>query len=348
MKNSGLNLLKIISAVCVLVYHTINTFFDIEQFDGLKKCFVSAFFWGSGRISVAVFIIISSWYLCEKKQFINRIIYLWLSTLLYSTIVGLVFISDNYSFFIKQLFPITNNVSWFISTYIFVLILAPFMNEILNRYDIKYLLITFGLIFGVVKMVYPNSRLWISDIDIYIYIYMLTGFIKLQTKFRPKMIPCIIVFLLSYLLEILWFTYFDTVSHFFSIIPIMGYSKWMFFQNFQYLLPLLTAYSLFGIFININITSVKLTRFIDYLSGGLFGVYVCLSMDGPNGHLWWGEFFNISKYNLVKTYCCIIIIFILTDFLDHFRLIIVKYIMSFNAFKRMINKAELLYCPSND
>lgn len=301
---------------------------------------------GGGRFSVLVFIIISSWFLCEKIKFINRVFYTWFSTFFWSTSVGLWFfiVSGNYPFFIKHFFPITSNVVWFISNYIFVLLLAPFMNKMLDSFNVKYMLIVFGILFCVIKMVYPNSGLWISDLDLFLFVYLLTGFIKLQTTFRPKMVPCALVFLLSYIVEIVWFAYFDSAYNYLPIIPIMGYSKWMFFSNLQFLLPLISAYSLFGMFANINIPSGLLTRSINYISDGLLGVYVCLSMDGPSGHLWWGDYFNLSSSNLWEIYICIIFVFFAVDFLDHLRMRIIKHLLSTNVFKKAINWAEQRYC----
>lgn len=132
-RNCGIELLRILSAVMVLAYHFVNTCFDMNSVNLPMRFLIYNLFFGGGRLAVNVFVIIGAWFLCDKKIEINKICELWLTTFVYSVLVGFIyFVKDRNSFLkIKQILPISTEVVWFISAYIILMILVPLLNVIL-------------------------------------------------------------------------------------------------------------------------------------------------------------------------------------------------------------------------
>ena len=67
MKNrsSNIELLRIIAALFVLSYHTVNATVDINALELPSRFAMTGLFFGMGRISVNIFVIISAWFLCK-------------------------------------------------------------------------------------------------------------------------------------------------------------------------------------------------------------------------------------------------------------------------------------------
>ncbi len=74
MRDTNIDLMKIICAFMVLVYHVINTLVPVESFSRGKQFLIWSFFWGGGRLAVNAFVIISSWYLCDKTFSFKRMV----------------------------------------------------------------------------------------------------------------------------------------------------------------------------------------------------------------------------------------------------------------------------------
>lgn len=179
-RDTNIDLMKIICALMVLIYHTVNTLVPVESFSMVKQFFVWSFFWGGGRIAVNSFVIISSWYLCDKFFSFKRVLSSWISTLVYSATVGafFAFSQGDFEFFIFHLLPISTNVIWFMRAYILMLLMTPVMNFILEMDKLRNFLIVMIVIFSIYKTLYPGNVLDLGDWEVFLLIYLITGYIK--------------------------------------------------------------------------------------------------------------------------------------------------------------------------
>ena len=105
-------------------------------------------------ICVNLYVLISGYFLlyCDFKS--SRIVRTWFLTCFYSFIITLLFYiilpgSVTIPMLIKSLFPISTDYYWFVTQYIGVLLLSPFIGilaRILNRKQYIFLLIALGFI----------------------------------------------------------------------------------------------------------------------------------------------------------------------------------------------------------
>lgn len=49
-RDTNIDLMKIICALMVLIYHTVNTLVPVESFSMVKQFFVWSFFWGGDAL----------------------------------------------------------------------------------------------------------------------------------------------------------------------------------------------------------------------------------------------------------------------------------------------------------
>ena len=116
-RNSNIELLRIIAALFVLSYHAINALELPSRF------IMTGLFFGMGRISVNIFVIISAWFLCEQKFKFERITNTWLSTIFYTIPIALVFVyfgKADLVYLITNMFPVFFQPLWFITAYFLV------------------------------------------------------------------------------------------------------------------------------------------------------------------------------------------------------------------------------------
>ena len=118
-----------------------------------------------------------SGYVSNKKTIpYKRIINLWFQAIFYSFIVSLLMNlfyfkkTMSLSFLVKSLMPITNNTFWYITAYIPLLFLAPFLNrslENMGERELKHLLIVMLFVFSFLALLgdswslYGYSCIWI-------------------------------------------------------------------------------------------------------------------------------------------------------------------------------------------
>ena len=176
----GIELLRILSAIMVLVYHSVNTIIDIDSLSAQQKIITTNIFYGGGRFAVNIFVIIGAWFLCDRNFKFRRISNLWFVTFLYSIIVGAIFFIAERSllFCAKQLFPITTEAVWFISCYIILLVVSPLLNVLIYNPKLHKIIVLIATIYILVPTILPISAYKLSNIGWFIMLYLLTGVLK--------------------------------------------------------------------------------------------------------------------------------------------------------------------------
>lgn len=309
------------------------------------------FLLGGGRIAVNVFVIISSWYLCDKTFTSKRILSTWISTLIYSAIVGGYFAITlgKIEIFTFHLLPISTNVIWFMRAYILMLLMTPVLNYLLEMPQLKNFLIILFAIFSVYKTLYPGNVLDIGDWEVFLFIYLITGYIKRnKQRFIFKKRTFLILFLLAYFTNILWYIFYYQIINVLPFLTKFGYGRYMFNIYVNNVQCMLGGFALFGFFKSIHISKSKLSNLISWFSDGTLGVYILLAMNSPEGYLWWIDLLKVRDWiygnNLLpKIYLLIIILFLFTVCIDHVRAFAVSRFMRIKAVARLCNAFDRFY-----
>lgn len=137
-RNYGIDLLRIISMMLVIVMHVFvhggvrssATPFSLQYYTS----------WFIGIISycaVNIFVIISGYVGVNSNHSYSNIIILWLRVLLYSVIISLIFyfvVPDSIGVkgIIKSLFPLLTNQYWFFTCYFVLFLFMPMINNFIN------------------------------------------------------------------------------------------------------------------------------------------------------------------------------------------------------------------------
>ena len=167
-----------------------------------------------GKIAVALFVLISGYFQAQKTTLNKKsLLATWRVTLLYSITIFIIFIllgkvNLTIHTFIKYCFPVASGVYWFVTAYILLLLVAPYLNRFflqLNKKEATSFLIGASVVaFGINYLSFFDLSL--SNL-VYFFIFYLTGsylrrFYHPKKKINAKLIILTMVTILFYFLII--------------------------------------------------------------------------------------------------------------------------------------------------
>ena len=316
---SNIELLRIISMFFILLSHFSSHGNFIIDSISINSIFIE-FIQILGKIGVNIFILISGFFLIEKKEFnIRKLIILWFQILFYSLTMSIIYFiikgKINYIILIKSILPITSNYWWFASTYFVLFMLYPYLNKMANsltKREYKNLLVLLTIIWCIIptlttRTINCNNLLW------FIYLYLLSGYYKknLTSTIKINIKKYTIITLLSLIICIL----IITISGLLNI-------DYKLFFGIQKLPTLIVSLLLFILFNNLRINNNKL---INNIAKCTFGIYL-IHDNYIYRKILWQQIFKVNKYfnyNIIHficyTFIVVIIIFTICGIIEYLR-----------------------------
>lgn len=147
MRNSSIELLRIVSILMIISMHVLGVNF-MDSTTIIDKEFV-IFINSFCNAGVTIFVLISGFYGIRFKK--DKLFYManqtWFYSILLFGIGYLVFSSFSTDSLLRSLFPIVTNKYWFISSYIVLYVVSPYFNSVLDGLSKKnYVTLLFFLI----------------------------------------------------------------------------------------------------------------------------------------------------------------------------------------------------------
>lgn len=175
-RQSNFELLRIIAMLMIVAYHfTFQSGVLGSRID--ENVFFSYLMGAYGRIAVNLFIFISVYFMWDSNFNMSRFVKVWLETVLYLllfSIISMLFLKKfSYSVLLHCFFPIFGLTVWFISIYLILYSISPFLKKGLLVLCIEqHKLLTF-LLFAVICI---PSTYWFTDTRFdnilwFVYIY---------------------------------------------------------------------------------------------------------------------------------------------------------------------------------
>lgn len=315
--------------ILIVAHHySLHGFPKIETYSvDFNKCLIDILSLG-GKIGVACFILISGYFMLDSKFTIKK---LW-------KIIGEVFF---YSYGILILFftilepvkkittmdtitsilPITYSAYWFITDYIILMIISPYLNKFiysLNKVELRNFIICMVYLWSIYKII-TTAELGYNDLGWFIVLYCIAAYIKLYVKFDKKKERKNKIILLTSILIFLILTIACNV-----LTKKTG--------NVFYLKNIRTIASLNSIFTTILSTTMflyfcqkekKYNRFINEISKYVLGVYLIHDNILLRPYLWntilKNEQYYISNFLIIHAIISIILVFVTCLIIDYLR-----------------------------
>lgn len=350
-RKSNMELLRVISILMIISFHcAFKSGFGFEPGFGINKLIVKIF-WMFGELGVNLFVLISGYFMVNSHFKWKKVIRLLLEVQFYHW--GKVFIGYKLGIYalyewrdiLFTFFPVTLENYWFISAYIILYILSPYLNILIQSMDQKTyqkLLLTvltiysvipsvFGFFFNTTEtMLYYNRLVWM------IIIYFLGAYIqKYGSSTTRSKKSAIKMILISFAVLIASILIIDKFQNFFAM---LGTTEPAFFWPPNTIPMVFLSIGVFSLFLHMKI---PYNFVINKLASTTLGIY--LLHDGLIFDSWcWGLVFHCSEYQdspflLLYILKASVIIFAVGVVVDLLRQVLEKYtinkLLDFHVFK---------------
>lgn len=305
MRRSNIELLRIICILMIISFHSVyKAGFQFGNFS-LNE-FLVKIFWMFGELGVNIFILITGYFLIHGRfklkklmLLICQVLFYHLMTIVLASGIGIYELPTNLRTFILEFFPITRNYYWFITVYVLIYILSPYLNQfaktLSKREYLKFLIIVFLLwsviptVFGLFyntteSLLYYNRFIWL------VIVYFIGAYIRLYSLHLFKnwgLVTGIIFLLIAG--SILFIEKFE--EYFWLI----GTSETAYFWTPNSVLMIFLSVSVFQFFLHMEI---PYNRLINKLASTTLGIYIL--HDGVFAYYLWHVVFKNAQYQESK------------------------------------------------
>jgi len=235
-------------------------------------------------VAVNLYMLISGYFLCESSFKLSRLLGLWVQIWTYSVAVGLVAVAvglvpagEFTTYYLLQLiFPVSMGHYWFMTAYVFLYLLLPFVSVAVKRMTKRQLQITLGFLlfaFCLTKSILP-VRLEMDakgyDCLWYLCVFLTAAYIRkfgipfLQKKGRGALLYVAVVLLIFTGTMCLHLIYVKTGSLGLMLKVLIEYN---------HVLPFLASVGLFTAFLRLNLSG-KQARAVCRVAPYTLGVYL--------------------------------------------------------------------------
>lgn len=284
-RNYGIELLRIISMLFIVVLHVIGQGGIVGSTAQLSVQYMtSQTMLAFCYCAVNLYALISGYVGCKSKFKLKRLSVLWLSVVAINAVIWIFAYYYNSDFTaimsIRDVFkPLTNNQYWYFTAYVGLQIILPALNSAVNNIPKKQYLLMLVMMFLAFSFLPVNaendlfythsgySMLWL------VFMYLAGGYFRLHfvgVKFSLMKTACLAVYILSATsMAVMRF-----IAEKRLIDAGSGYPFYAKHYSYTSVFVVICSLSLFVLFMNINVKNKALTSIIGFFSKSTFGVYI--------------------------------------------------------------------------
>lgn len=305
-RQANLELLRIISMLLIITLHFLGHGGVLQSVTpDTVQFYLDWFIDALATVAVNCYVLISGYFLIESKFRLKKLIALWGHVFFYSIAIYVVLVcTGQIAFNVRDLavslFPVLTVQYWFVSMYIGMYVLSPFLNVAIKGMDQKkhfICIIVLDILFSVWSTICPfSTTLNFGDgmgIVWFIVLYFVAAYLRLyyQPNYRPKKYLGIYFGLAGL---IACSKYFFTMVYELTGLSIVVRGSSVFY-NYNSILVYLASVALFITFLNIRIKERKGTELILRLAPLTFAIYLIHDNNFIRSVLW--EHINASTYS---------------------------------------------------
>ena len=206
-RESNFELLRTLAMFFIVVYHCLTHGvggeydFYTNQSVSLSNLLFSDLMLVFCSIAVNLYVMISGYFLVDIDFKLSRIVRTWVNTVFYSCIITILFIALNIIPFNiitigKCFFPLSSDAYWFVTQFVGLLILSPFLAMMIRHLSYRqYAILLIGGSFICLSIIpdFPlGKRFYVAhgnSVWSFAYLFLVAGFIKHHVKkFSSKLL----------------------------------------------------------------------------------------------------------------------------------------------------------------
>ena len=272
-----------------------------------------------GGFGNCIFVLLCGYFLVDSTIKKKKIIKLYSQVFFYSVILGLLamylgILPLSFENIKNIIFPITYNQYWWFSNYFILIILSPFLNKMIKKFNKKELMYLSIILFVICSILptFINKNTFYSDLGFFINLYLIGAILKkVNFKKLENIKNCLFLSIVTLII---------------CIISILICDKINFPDIYKYVWPMnkvpivFLSISIFFLFKNLKIKTNKL---INTAASTTFGIYL-IHMNPYIWTIFWVKLFNNSVYFLKWYFPFVVLIqcimvFILCGIIEYLR-----------------------------
>ncbi|MBO7526684.1 MAG: acyltransferase [Clostridia bacterium] len=274
VRDSKMEILRIIGMILIIMHHfACHGGWIIDSATPVFNKYIIDLFKIGGKIGVNIFVMLSGYYLVKGKFKLSKFFKLIFEVFTYSMLIYIVFlisgrITFGFDSLIKNFLPVIFYQYWFITIYIIVYLISPYINKLISQLQLKEYIILLAILLIIQCIISVISNNYFSYVGWFITIYMLGAFINLYgEKFLSNFKVNLIVFILCYVIMFV----------FEAFLPWSIYSM-------NSIVCLVATISLFSLF---SLSRAKCSnRIINLIASTTFGIYLIHDNNYIRSFLW--------------------------------------------------------------
>ena len=306
-RNSNLELLRIIAMVFIVSHHfAVHGFGDCNFVISNPNNYLIYFLGIFGKIGVDIFVLISAYFMVNSRFTLRKLLVLGGGVYFYSLaalLIVLLFVPAipiTPGLLLSAILPISHDAYWFITCYVVLMLISPFLNKLVERLSKKDFLRLLALLI-IMWSIYPTftgNSFGYSELAWFVVLYFIGAFIRLHldiNKFSSKKL--FVILIVSFILLYLASSIMGQLAIIFNVKNLANGSLGvinvvMFLAGDNKLFVLIISIMFFLIFLKRKEFSNK---YINYVAGSTLGVYLIHDNDFIRQYLW-DHLINVSSY----------------------------------------------------
>ena len=300
VRSSNLELLRIVSMLLIIICHssTHGGFALAEQVLSANKLFLQLITFG-GELGVCCFILITGYFMINSTFKIKKLLKLVFEVLFYSVGIMLIFYGFglaefNLTTLVKSLLPITHTLYWFVTAYVMLYILSPFINILLKNCSRKMHAVFILVLFSAGSLV-PSltlGNMYVNNLGLFICFYAIAAYIRMYpdacASWFKKTKENFLAFAGIFLLFAASVLTFDLIGNYIELVA----------RNATHFIALSSPLIILGgvcLFLGFKNLKIPSSKFINQVALSVFGVY--LIHDNPFVRTWlWHDVFRNAMW----------------------------------------------------
>lgn len=299
-----------------------------------------------------LFILISGYFFIETRFKTQKLVSLYVQIYFYSVMGALVSLLLGIglaSEWRRVLFPVVNREYWFVTIYIVLYCLSPYIKlliERMNRRQYFLLLVLLFTLFSATPTVFQEEE-WLNTggafgIVWFIFLYFVGAYIRLY--YQAKMSRMIRF--------VMWIVVIMIVPSYKFLIEACGNVHWFLagyvevFYKADSVLTLAASVLLVLLFVDIDIKNALCAKCINWFGTGCLGVYLIHNNRNLSHYIWEKlrvHYWIVEKENILIALLIGVLVFVVCNVLEHLRQMIFKFSKMNALIAGMSREAENMY-----
>ncbi len=322
-RESNFELLRIICMILIIMHHyALYSGFNFSTDITINRIIVQIITIG-GKIGVNVFILITGYFMVNGKFKAKKIINLVLQVFTYTFIFLIIncCLNNEVSLqqIIKSILPVIYSHYWFITSYIVLYIISPYINKLINSMNKKEFTMIILILVTIESLTktFLAAKIAGSNLVWFVTLYLIGAYINKYYKAHTYSLKIdYIGAISSYIIIILSVIVLDVLAQKISLFR----GRELFFSGMTSFFALANAMFLFLLFKNINIGKNKI---INTISSTVLGIYIIHENIFMRDIIWekifkGGEYQN-SPYLILNAVIAIASVFIVASLIEWIR-----------------------------